>query len=124
MSSPRQFVRTFEPRFAWMVEAGIKRQTIRNLPSRIPLPGDLFSARAWTGVAYRSPQRILRVSPIIYVVSVRIGAGHCFCAGLPVTDLDGFAKADGFCGWVDLRSYFMQRHDLVAEDYEGILIRW
>lgn len=107
-----------------MVEAGLKRQTIRNIPSRIPLPGDLFSARAWTGTAYRSPQRILKVSPIVYVVSVSIGSEQCCCAGIPVVDLDAFARADGFCSWVDLRSYFMRRHDFRANDFNGILIRW
>jgi hypothetical protein len=124
MSTPRQFVRLFQPRFALMVEDGTKRQTIRPFPRRIPVAGDVISCRAWTARPYNSPQRILRVSPILYVVSVKIGIDRCECAGIPVPDLDSFAKNDGFQGWADMRSWFIQNHDMVRSYFHGILIRW
>jgi hypothetical protein len=124
MNSPRQFVRLFQPRFAHQVETRVKRQTIRPIPARIPLPGDLISCRAWTGKPYRSPQRILLVSPIQYVVGVKIGVEGVWCADIRVENLDAFAKADGFEGWVDMRSWFIQNHDLVGSYFRGILIRW
>lgn len=124
MTSQRKFVRLFQPRFAPLVEDGTKRQTIRPIPVRMPVAGDLIDCRAWTGRPYNSPQRILLVSPIIHVDSVVIGAARCECAGYRVTDLDSFAKDDGFQGWMDMRSWFLQNHDLGGADFHGILIHW
>jgi len=121
---PRQFVRLFQPRFSAMVEDGTKRQTIRPIPSRLPLAGDLISCRAWTGKPYRSPQRILRVSPIVYVVSVDLSWDRVECAGVPVPDLDRFAQADGFRGWFEMRAWFWMNHDLIRSNFHGILIKW
>ena len=107
-----------------MVEDGTKRQTIRPFPSRIPVAGDLISCRAWTGKPYRSPQRVLRVSPILNVYRIKLGLNFVECAGQRVSDLDLFAKNDGFQGWADMRSWFIQNHDMVGSFFLGILIIW
>jgi len=107
-----------------MVEDGTKRQTIRPTPSRLPSAGDLISCRAWTGKPYRSPQRVLRVSPILNVYPIKIGTVGVECSGHPVFDLDLFAKKDGFRDWSDMRSWFIVNHDLVGSLFLGILIIW
>ncbi len=53
------FVRLFKPRFAKLVKAGKKLQTIRPLPNRIPRSGDTLSLRTWKGKPYRSKQRLI-----------------------------------------------------------------
>jgi hypothetical protein len=47
----------FQPRFAPLVEAGTKTQTIRPVRRRPIVVGDELSLRAWTGLPYRSPQQ-------------------------------------------------------------------
>ena len=122
--SPHQFVRLFQPRFSAMVEDGTKRQTIRPICSRLPVAGDLISCRAWTGKPYRSPQRVLRVSPILNVYRIKLGLDFVECCGQRVSDLDLFAKNDGFQGWADMRSWFIQNHDMVGSFFRGLLIIW
>lgn len=52
-------VRMFQSRFSELISKGIKRQTIRPIPKRMPKEGDLESWREWTGRPYRSPTRKL-----------------------------------------------------------------
>jgi hypothetical protein len=121
MPLQRRFIRTFSPRFASLVEAGKKRQTIRTTPKRLPHVGDLFEARAWTARPYGSPQRLLIAAPILAVADIQITRATCHIdrVELAPEHLDEFARADGFTGWDDLIAYF--KPDL---PFAGILISW
>lgn len=114
------FVRMFKPRFAPLVESGAKLQTVRPLPARLPQPGDRISLRTWTGLPYRSKQRILRESIIERVAFCNIGT-----AGIRLDDYhvppDDFARADGFRDFADLLAWFEETHAL---PFAGIAIFW
>jgi hypothetical protein len=130
---PRHFVRTFQPRFAALVESGVKRQTIRPQPKRIPRPGDTISLRAWKGRPYRSKQRILREATIsnlegitIHADGVEISPGTLRVfwmgeAGRRRPHLDAFARKDGFADWPDMKAWFLANHTL---PFTGCLITW
>lgn len=126
MSQPRHFVRLFKPRFAPLVEAGTKLQTIRPTPKRVPAPGDRISLRAWTGKPYRSKQRILRETVITHVHMVTITRLNLTSAEYgpwAYSDLRRavFAKADGFKDWWDMVDWFETEHGL---PFAGIVIHW
>lgn len=117
------FVRLFQPRFAALVEAGAKTQTVRRKPKRLPAAGDTISLRCWTGLPYRSKQRILRTATIAEVMDVQI-YGDSIRLGerrLSASEREDFARADGFRDFAQLAAWFRQTHDL---PFEGILIRW
>jgi hypothetical protein len=117
----------FKPRFAALVEAGVKCQTVRPTPKRTPKPGDRISLRVWTGLPYRSPQRVLREAEVTEVIDITINdegvflyeVGRGGSGGAP--DRDSFAQDDGFANWSDLRAWFEEAHGL---PFSGILIRW
>jgi hypothetical protein len=124
MSTPRRIVRTFKPQFAQLVESGAKRQTIRPVPKTMPRPGDIFDARQWTGLPYRSKQRKLGEWPIVRVADVFIAEGWALLDMKPVHEfsaLDAFARADGFGSWEQLTHWFRTTHGL---PFSGILIQW
>jgi hypothetical protein len=121
----------FSKRFAPMVKAGTKRQTIRPVPKRLPKVGDLESWREWTGNPYHSKQRELAQVEIVGVERIRIVAtSSLFQIYLPdrpfngglmkPEEWDAFAKADGFDSMLHLVEWFGQTHGL---PFEGILIK-
>ena len=118
------FVRLFKPQFASLVESGAKLQTVRPTPMRKPKPGDTISLRCWTGLPYRSKQRVLRNSEITRVLEVRIASdGVCLYdknAGFAPGD-HVFAKNDGFSSWPEMRDWFIEQHGL---PFTGIVIFW
>lgn len=125
----RRFVRIFKPRFAPLVKAGTKRQTIRPTPKRMLQAGDIIDCREWTGVPYRSPQQRLGEFPIRSVGTVII-TDHLIQLELPDVQFgmfsdggwkDQFARLDGFESWVDMRDWFQREHGL---PFRGILIIW
>ena len=122
----KNFVRMFQPRFAALVDAGVKKQTVRPVPKRLPEPGDLLDAREWIGRPYRSKQRkigrfrITRVCPIFidaYGVSLGYGNGRWIAV-----DPTKFARADGFEGFEELWSSFWEFYH--EERFHGIVIFW
>lgn len=117
------FVRMFKPRFAALVEAGTKTQTVRPKPKRMPRPGDTISLRCWSGKPYRSKQRVIREAVITEVHPVFI-TPHGLSVNrqlLTLADTEAFARADGFSDWANMRTWFEVEHGL---PFEGILIRW
>lgn len=123
-------VKTFKPRFAPLVEAGKKTQTIRPVPKRkqdMPKVGQEISLRTWTGRPYASKQRVLRSGIITSVSRVRIGKKSVaiFFNGTRLSVLqeylDGFAVDDGFRNWAEMREWFAAEHGL---PFAGILIQW
>lgn len=113
-------VRMFKPQFAPLVESGTKRQTIRPTPKRMPKPGDTISLREWTGLPYRSKQRVLRESVITKVGHVEITETGVILNSY-AEPCDDFAVADGFKDFHDMRQWFQETHSL---PFEGILIQW
>lgn len=120
------FVRLFKPRFAALVEAGEKWQTVRPTPKRMPRAGDTISLRCWTGAPYRSKQRVLREAVIHEVRDILISdEGVCMYdqrdgAGWAPGE-HGFAKADGFASWPEMLEWFRETHGL---PFEGIVLFW
>lgn len=124
--SRAHFVRMFKPRFAVLVEAGTKTQTVRPTPKRMPRVGDTISLRCWMGAPYRSKQRALREAVIREVRDILISdEGICMYdqrdgAGWAPGE-HGFAKADGFASWPEMREWFRATHGL---PFKGIVIFW
>jgi hypothetical protein len=128
---PRRFLRTFEPQFADLVEAGLKTRTIRKMPMResyIPRPGDILDARMWTGAAYRSKMLKLGEYAISEVTKITIHENDTvtlYEANKRVlfepAELDEFAEGDGFKNWFSMRDFFKRRHKL---PFTGIMIDW
>ncbi|MCC7517730.1 MAG: ASCH domain-containing protein [Verrucomicrobiae bacterium] len=117
----------FKPRFAPLVEQGIKRQTIRPRRRRPPVPGDALSLRAWTGLPYRSKQRTLldpqtcrEVLPVALHPD-RIVLGNQVFAW-DSAEAVSLATKDGFSGPEDFRAFFAETHG--GFPFFGILIRW
>lgn len=116
-------VLTFQPRFAPLVRACTKTQTIRPQRKRPIRVGDWLSLRRWTGLPYRSKQEELRRSHCTYIGSVRMGTvalgidGH----SLDQMDKDAFARRDGFTHHDEMVAWFESTHGL---PFEGTLIRW
>jgi len=115
----------FKPQFSALVESGEKRQTVRPVPKRMPKPGDTISLRAWTGAPYRSKQRVLSEAVISGVHRVTITQDGVVCHGISGAEYapgnDGFAKADGFESWDQMREWFLEQHGL---PFNGIAIYW
>lgn len=113
-------VRMFKPQFAPLVESGVKCQTVRPIPKRMPKPGDRISLRMWVGNPYRSKQRVLRAATISEVWMVDITE-----TGIAVNSIaepcDAFAVADGFRDFFELRDWFKATHGL---PFEGVVIKW
>ena len=114
---------TFKPRFAPLVEAGTKNQTIRPFRHRRPKAGDEASMREWTGRPRHSAQRTLRetvkltsVRPIMLGIQVTID-------GVPLDagEKDLLAVADGFASWKEMQAWFREEHGL---PFHGDLIQW
>lgn len=117
------YFRMFKPQFAPLVESGKKLQTVRPTPKRMPKPGDKISLREWTGLPYRSKQRVLRDAIIEKVEPIRITTAGIYVSECPL-GLDTeqrFAMADGFRSWVEMREWFDTTHGL---PFEGIVIHW
>lgn len=114
----------FESRFVAPIQAGTKRQTIRE-NSRV-LPGDTLSLRRWTGGPYRSPQHpivpavcVVSVEPLeIFVFDAGLGV---FVGGEQVQDVEAFARADGFASADEMARRYRERD---VEHFRGVLIRW
>jgi hypothetical protein len=122
----RWFVRMFKERFAPLVEAGTKLNTVRPEPKRRPVPGDITSLRVWRGEPYRSKQRILRTAMITAVRDILITENYVWYLekGERVSasgDLDDFARRDGFADFRDMQAWFNEEHGL---PFVGIAIFW
>lgn len=119
-------IKTFKPRFADLVESGSKLQTCRPTPRRMPKAGDKISLRQWTGLPYRSKQRVLRESTVVGWRKMTIHPASS------MINLDGytlgfdemltFAQADGFADHWDMLAWFTEQYG--SDKWEGIVIYW
>ncbi len=114
----------FQPRFARLVEAGKKRQTIRGVRKRPIRVGDKVSLREWTGLPYRSKQRILGESQIKLLWPIEIledGIIACRNIWFSRAAREGVARDDGFADFAEMIEWFRKTHGL---PFTGILIKW
>jgi len=120
---PTRFVRMFKPQFAPLVKSGVKCQTVRPLPARMPKAGDFISLRVWKNKPYRSPQVVLKEATITEVKTVEIGFNHIAVDQFHLTPAqqDAFAKSDGFQTSGELMSWFHRTHGL---PFNGVVIKW
>jgi hypothetical protein len=108
----------FQERFAPLVAAGSKRQTIRQT-ARCKV-GDWVSLRRWTGKPYRSKQEVLRTDVCTRVMPVRVDPDVLFLDGIKMRQ-NFFARRDGFKDWAEMREWFEAVHGL---PFLGWLIEW
>lgn len=115
---------SFHKRFADLVAAGHKRQTIRAHRKRHARPGE--PVQLYTGMRTRHCRKLISPDPIC--VSVRnIGidvAGAMFALESdgfePITE--AFALADGFQNIDAMLAFWRQNHG--AEMFHGVMIQW
>ncbi len=110
----------FCKRFAPMVKARVKGQTIR--PKRRVRPRVGQWAFCFYGMRTRQCQR-LGAWPIICVTDIRIDEAGALLNGgaLSAGMLDRFARDDGFKNWGDMLDYFRSEYGL---PFHGDLIIW
>lgn len=117
----------FKPRFASLVESGAKRQTVRADGKRNPKPGDVLSLRTWTGLPYRSKQRVLRPEvKCLAVQEVLINGGMGLMSIRDVilkrAEAEAFAAADGFTNATEMFHWFLKEYG--RGPLIGLLISW
>ncbi len=120
---------TFQPRFAALVAARTKGHTIRGPRKRAIRVGDRLSLRQWTGLPYRSPQRLLFDTYCTRIADIVIGYRHDGAADAISIDgvrLDTAGRArlsrdDGFACTTDLLAWFESTYGL---PFTGVLICW
>jgi hypothetical protein len=115
----------FKPRFARLVEAGTKRQTVRPWRNNPVHVGDELSLREWTGGPYRSKQRILKTAVCVATTPFSIRRGSVLIDGRCVLMdvLHSFALNDGFRDEMEMVSWFAHEHQ-ESEDFEGFVTYW
>jgi len=114
----------FQPRFAPMVEQGIKLQTVRPIGKRPRKVGDVVSLRQWSGLPYRSKQIILRDKVTLTRVqpcTIALDYPHPITVDGQPVDADRFARYDGFATALELLTWFRREHSL---PFSGQLIVW
>jgi hypothetical protein len=111
----------FQPRFAKLVENGMKRQTIR-AKARCKA-GDVLSLRQWSGKPYRSKQVILRQLLCRKVRPISIDWNEMRLDGFVLSGIqsDAIARADGFVDFDDMVLWFGITHGV---PFTGELISW
>jgi hypothetical protein len=133
----------FQPRFAALVESGVKCQTVRPRRKRRIEVGDVVDLRTWTGLPYRSKQRQLRVATVTRICMARIEVRrdkiHPECdhhlitiSGEPFNNFaleKGFACADGFNGPKEFYDFFAANYAKTSQfglmlNFHGQLICW
>ena len=121
----------FKQRFVQPIRVGLskvslsfdcppKQQTIRAIGKRRHArPGEELQLY----FAQRSPQcELIGKARCVYVQSISI---HVLVTRLRigfVTDMDLFARADGFSDAADMHAFWLAEHDLGK--FEGVLIKW
>ena len=112
----------FQRRFAGLVAAGVKRQTIRAIrkDGRIPKVGD--TAYLYTGMRTKKCQR-LNEGPILEVNPITIGR-QVSIAGVIIDEpeqLRKLATNDGFNSFEEFRTWFEWPYGL---PFRGYLTKW
>jgi hypothetical protein len=110
----------FRECFAGQVERKTKRQTIRARRKSRPRPGQI--AYCFAGLRTKRCRR-LGAWPIRQVHNVRLFDEGVLVDGAALrdTELDAFARADGFGHWPGMLCFFSSEHGL---PFQGDLVIW
>lgn len=118
---------SFAPRFAGLVESGQKTHTIRKYRqgrSRHARPGE--PVQLYTGMRTKHCRKLVDPDPVclgVYDVSLNfVGPGCAWLDGEIISNLDAFARDDGFKGWSDMDGWWVETHATAL--FDGVLIRW
>lgn len=121
----------FQPRFAPLVKAGTKRQTIRPKRNRPIKPGELLSLRQWQGKPYRSKQKFLIESTCRGTDDIAMSESNSngkirFVLSvngikLTIPRIEILARLDGFTCGFEMWTWFREEHGF---PFRGDIIRW
>lgn len=115
---------SFHKRFADLVAAGHKRQTIRAHRKRHARPGE--PVQLYTGMRTRHCRKLISPDPIclsVASVDLDIEGARFKIAGQPWYDMtEAFALADGFQNIDAMLAFWRQNHG--AEMFHGVMIQW
>ena len=113
---------SFKSKFAPLVEAGIKQQTIRADRKRHARPGEAL--QLYTGMRTKACRKLLTPDPLCISVEPLLMHQGVIKMGdrwLNVDELDQLAIADGFTNWGECFRFFRDVHGF---PFRGVLIRW
>lgn len=123
---------SYQRRFAPLIALGAKTQTIRGPRNRHARPGEMI--QHYTGLRTKAAAKICsdtrcrRVEPICLRFSPALGGAPVLLReividGFRTTDLDHFARLDGFEHRRDMSAFWVKHHGPMAE-FNGVLIIW
>lgn len=115
----------FQPRFVPLIRDGYKRQTIRLWRRRPPLEGEYL--QLYTGMRTARCEKIVADPLCISVLPIFLAfedgeIATIEVSGVPLTNRDGFAQADGFTDAADMAAFWRQHHG--TEPFTGMLVQW
>ncbi len=116
---------SFQTRFAPLIRAGLKLQTIRADRERHARPGERL--QLFTGMRTAQCLKIVPDPVCTMVLPITISFATARIARIdvgqvPVRDLDMFAALDGFTDQDDMTHFWLERHG--ARDFSGVVIEW
>lgn len=119
---------SFKQRFAAPIKAGTKRQTIRADRKRHALPGERL--QLYTGMRTKHCKLIGRAECLdVAKITILFNDADPEAEGIILPGfgfpggLDGFAIADGFASWAELKKFWRENHPGI-DDFDGTLIMW
>ena len=116
---------SFKPRFADLIRDGQKCQTIRAHRRRHAHEGERL--QLYTGLRTRAAQKIIpdpvciAMQPLWIFFDGRRIVQICVHYA-PVTNLDVFARRDGFADRYDMTAFWLDTHG--PQNFDGVLIEW
>lgn len=114
----------FQPRFAPLVESGVKPHTMRPRRKRPPVVGELLSLRQWMGTPYRAKQRLLREANCTALVPSCIDENRVLFLNnerVPTSAAEEFAVNDGFPSYRAMIDWFAAAYGL---PFFGEVVYW
>ena len=115
---------SFKSRFGGPVVTRTKRQTIRRPRKRHARPGELV--QLYTGMRTRSCRLLLEtVCRAVEPVEIEVlatGIASVLVGGIPIGDLEAFARADGFRDLSDMSAFWLAEHGIGV--FEGVIVGW
>lgn len=117
----RTYYKVFQQQFENMILSGEKTRTIRpDSGKKSPAVGDVLVCKVWTDKPYRSKQKELGRFVICDVK--RLVISYKGIEG--ITDLDSFARDDGFLSWREMRAFFIGMYGENFGPKDFVMIVW
>lgn len=119
---------SFKQRFVEPILAGSKRQTVRADRKRHARPGE--ELQLYTGLRTKHCRLIARACCAeVWPITILFDDEDAEAEGIILPGfgfpggLEGFAKADGFVSWAELKRFWRENHPGIDE-FHGLLIVW